>query len=154
MSKFSVWPCASPTFLEMDKCFRDGLHLAVGLWGQHSPAPHSALHPWAHFALEDHKCLQKIQEGKSQSYSTSDGGSRTPVPLHGGMIQVNHLEEIWRNKSMLEHSNCIFTWPVLRWRMILHSQFWESLPKCSYHIKDSVPFFYFILFFFLSFRVR
>lgn len=72
-------------------------------------------------------------------------------PCMAGMIQVNHLEEMWRNKSMLEHSNCIFTWPVLRWRMILHSQFWESLPKCNYHIKDSVPFFFF---FFLSFRMR
>lgn len=67
-------------------------------------------------------------------------------PCMAGMIQVNHLEEMWRNKSMLEHSNCIFTWPVLRWRMILHSQFQESLPKCNYHIKGSVPFFIYFFF--------
>lgn len=58
-----------------------------------------------------------------------------------------HLEEMWRNESMLEHRNCIFTQPVLRWRMILHSQFQKSLPKCNDHIKGSVPLFIFIFFF-------
>lgn len=88
-------------------------------------------------------------------------------PCMAGMNQVNPkfvcfslstcLEEMWKNESMLEHSICIFTRPVLRWRMVLHSCFQEGLPKCDDHIKGSVPFlspcppffpFYFFPFFF------
>lgn len=87
-------------------------------------------------------------------------------PHMAGMNQINpnsvcfslsaRLQEMWRNESMLEHSNCIFTWPVLRWRMVLHSHFQESLPKCDNHIKGSVPSLplsppFFLLFFFCPF---
>lgn len=67
-------------------------------------------------------------------------------------------------KKWEETSLCLSTattWPVLRWRMVLHSHFQESLPKCDNHIKGSVPFlplaspffflFHFFLFFFFSF---
>lgn len=77
-------------------------------------------------------------------------------PCLAGMIQVNpnfvcfslsaRLAEMWGNEWMLEHSNCIFTWPAWRWRMVLHSHFQESLPKFDNHIKSSAPSFPSVLF--------
>lgn len=163
MSNFSVCPCSSLTFLEMNKCFRDGLHLAVGLWGQRGPVPCSALHLWACCTLGKHKCLWKIQEGKTQRYSTSEGSSSTPFPLHGWNDSGKSRFRLFFFASLLTLRKCEETSRCLSIAIAFSpGQYWDegwfftpssrSLPKCNDHIKGSVPFFYF--YFFLPFRMR
>lgn len=159
----------------MEKCFTDGLCLALELWGQSDSIPHLPSILGHVVSWRRPNASRACMRGKPKVTPYQRETAAHLSPCLAGMNQVNpnfvcfslsaNLEEMWRNESMLEHSNCIFTSAVQRWRMVLHSHFQESLPKYDNHIKGSIPFllpslfffpFYFFpfiyfLFFFLSF---
>lgn len=70
-----------------------------------------------------------------------------PSPCMAGTLCLSllfipaHLQEMWSNKSTLEHNKCIFTWPVLRWKTVLHSHLTSKkcLLKCYDLFKGLVP---------------
>lgn len=89
MSKFSVWTCSSPPFLDMDKCFRDGLHLAVGLWD--STALFLILHSiLAHILLwRTTNASRRSRKVKPEVTLPQRVAAGHLCPCMAGMIQVN-----------------------------------------------------------------
>lgn len=142
----------------MEKCFTNGLCLGLELRGQSNPIPHlpSILGHVVSWRSTNASRARVRWKPKVIPYQRETAAHLSPCLARKNQVNPNfvcfslsaHLEEMWRNESMLEHSNCIFTWPVLRRRMALHSHFQESLPKCDNHIKGSIPFLPFSLLFF------
>lgn len=140
----------------MEKCFTNGLCLGLELWGQSNLIPYlpSILGRVVSWRSTNASRACVRWKPKVIPYQRETAAHLSPCLARMNQVNPNfvcfsaHLEEMQRNESMLEHSNCIFTWPVLRRRMALHSHFQESLPKCDNHIKGSIPFLPFSLHFF------
>lgn len=123
----------------------------MGLWGVSAALflilPSSAGHsvPWgnpnAFGRREKPKARQFQGAGSVQSSPCMTGVFQRNSPLLSVLFIPAHLQEMWSNKSTLEHSKCISTWPVLRWRTVLHSYLTskKSLLKHYDLFKGLVP---------------
>lgn len=124
---------------------------------------------WACCDLGKPKCLWKIQEGKIHSKSTSEGSCSTSFPprcwndsdksrfclLFSSLLSLRKCEAK-KNLSVLEHNKCIFTWTVLRWRMVLHSKLTSTkFAKMlwSYQKLGSPSYFYLFVFYLIQAEV-
>lgn len=160
MSKISVCPCSSPTFFVTDASVM-GYILQYVCWVS-AALFFILLFHWACCDLGKPKCLWKIQEGKIHSKSTSEGSCSTPFPprcwndsdksrfslLFSSLLSLRKCEAK-KNLSMLEYNKCIFTWTVLRWRMVLHSKLTSTkFAKMlwSYQKLGSTSYFYLFVF--------